>query len=124
MSRRIRITKSCPGDAGAAGARARELGCAAAERAARRAAHGLVRDMKAHELAPHGAAVVVRSLVDPHRVTGAHARPHAAERDLYRRAVEAALAEDGLQVLRLEEARVRATAAKRLSHSPSGWTTC
>jgi len=108
------------GIAGDAGARARERGCTAAENAARRATHGLVADMQAHQLAPHGAAIVVRSLADPRRVSGAHARAHAEERTLYRRAVEAAFAEHGLDVLQLEEARVRAAAAKGLSQSAKG----
>src|SRR5882762_9195832 len=54
--------------AGAAGERARALGCRAAERAAGRAVRTLVDEMKAHGLEPRGAAIVVRSLVDPVRV--------------------------------------------------------
>jgi hypothetical protein len=104
-------------DAGAEGERARVLGCAAAERAARRAARTLVDDMKSHGLDPSGAAIVARSFVDPRRVTGAHPRAHAAERKLYCESVRAALEECGVPVLALEEKRVRSAAAERLGRS-------
>ncbi len=105
------------GDTGAAGERARILGCEAAEKAARRAARTLVDDMKSHGLEPCGAAIVARSLVDPARVTGSHARAHAEERRLYCATVEAALAECRVPVTKLEEKRVRAVAAERLGQT-------
>ena len=105
------------GGRSAEGERARVRGCKAARAAVRRAIRRLVTDMRAHGLEPRGAAIVTRRLVDPARVTGAHARAHAEERNLYRAAVEAAIAECGVAVTTLEEKRVRAAAAATLERS-------
>jgi hypothetical protein len=104
-------------NAGPEGEQARMRGCNAAEAAARRATRRLVDDMKAHGLEPCGAAIVAASLVDPARVTGAHARAHAEERKLYRCAVEAELEACGVPVGALAEKNVRKSAAARLGRS-------
>jgi hypothetical protein len=103
------------GDAGAAGERARILGCKAAERAVHSAMRTLVSDMRAHGLEPRAAAIVVRSLIEPKRVRGVHPRAHAEERKLYCSAVAASLAECGVRAATFEERAVRASAAKILA---------
>ena len=102
------------GDRGPEGVRARRRGCAAAGSAARRAIRSLVRDMRSHGLDPRGAAVVVASLADPVRVSGAHARAHAEEARLYREAVASALHASGLRVAMFLEKSVRSVAVAQL----------
>jgi hypothetical protein len=105
------------GERGADGARGRRRGCAAAGKAAPRAVRSLVRDMRAHDLEPRGATIVVPSLADPARISGAHARAHAEESRLYRDAVASALGACGLCVALLLEKDVRAAAVAKLGAS-------
>jgi len=106
------------GETGRSGELARKRGCEAASRATAGAVRRLLADMRAHGLEPHGAALVVRSLADPARVNGAHARAHAAELALYRSALEHALAEGSVPVRHIAEKSLRAEAAARLERSP------
>lgn len=105
------------GDSGPAGGRARRRGCQAAQKASRRAVRALVGEMRSHGLEPCGAGVVVSSLVDPVRVSGAHPRAHAEEGKLYREAVEAALRICGLRFTTLLEKNLRAVASERLGRT-------
>jgi hypothetical protein len=93
---------------------ARVRSCRAAEAGVRRAIRLLLDDMKELELAPHGAGIVATRPIDPARVRGAHARAHAAERELYLDAVVAALGESGVPTVVAPEKRIRAEAAARL----------
>jgi hypothetical protein len=105
------------GDRGADGVRARRRGCAAANEAARRAVRALVRDMRSHGLDPRRAAIVVGGLAEPARIPGAHARAHAEEITLFRKAVESALDACGLRVETLLGEAVRAAAVAKLGVS-------
>jgi hypothetical protein len=102
------------GESGSAGEQARRRGCEAARRVSRQVIRALVNEMRRHGLEPSTATVVARSLADPARIGGAHARAHAEERRLYREAVEAALRGCGLEVVTLVENTLRAAATKRL----------
>ena len=108
------------GTRSADGERARRRGCQAARNAAQRAVRNLVNDMKSHGLEPHGAAIVVSSLVDPARMnTGPHARAHAEEERLYRQVIEDTLATRGLRVTIFLDAKLRDEAVKRLPEQTS-----
>jgi hypothetical protein len=102
------------GESGSAGEQARRRGCEAARRVSRQVIRALVNEMRRHGLEPSTATVIARSLADPARIGGAHARAHAEERKLYREAVEAALRGCGLEVVTLVENTLRAAATKRL----------
>ena len=106
------------GDASEAARGARIRGCAAANASVRRAIAQLVAEMRAHDFAPCGATLVVDRIRDPARVRGAHPRAHQAERELYRLAVVAALAEAGLTAAVFLEARLRGAASRALRRSP------
>jgi len=106
------------GDTGEAGRAARVRGCAAANTSVRRAIGQLLADMRAHGFAPRGATLVVDRIRDPARVRGAHPRAHQAERELYREAVVAALAEAEVPASLLLDTRIRAAARERLKRSP------
>jgi hypothetical protein len=103
---------------GSAGAQARRRGCAAARRSSGRAISTLVNEMRRHGLEPSRATVVVRTVADPARGAGAHARAHAEERRLYREAVETALRGCRLRVATIVEKRLRAVATERLGRGP------
>jgi hypothetical protein len=105
------------GDRGSAGTQARQRGCQAARKAARRAIRTLVGDMRAYGLEPCGAAIVVSSLIDPVRVAGAHPRAHAEEGKLYRDAVAAALRACRLPCTTCVDKNFRTVAAERLGHT-------
>jgi hypothetical protein len=77
---------------GPAGVEARGRACAAALEASERAIGALVNELQARGHEPTGAAIVASSLTPPERIAGAHARAHAEEGALFRRAVEDALA--------------------------------
>ncbi|HTO08839.1 MAG TPA: hypothetical protein VMR86_17455, partial [Myxococcota bacterium] len=77
----------------------------------RRAIRGLLEEMQERALAPCGAGVVVVRPVDPARVRGAHARAHAAERQLYLDAVLACFAQADVPIVVSVDERVRAEAA-------------
>ena len=102
------------GDRAVEGARARRRGCTAASTAAQRAVRSLVRDMRAHGLDPTGAAIVVASLTEPARIAGAHARAHAEEVALYRKAVECALDACGVRGATFLGENVRSAAVPTL----------
>ena len=102
------------GDRGSAGEQARRHGCEAACHAAQRAVHTFLDEMRSHGLEPCGVALVAASIVDPERITGAHARAHAREDKLYREAVESTLAGRGLRVVTYLEKNLGAVAARRL----------
>lgn len=102
------------GNRGAAGGQARRRGCEAAYRASRRAIHTLLDDMRAHGLEPCGAALVASIGVDPERIVGAHARAHAREDLLYREAVETALVERDIRIVRFIDNELRDMALRRL----------
>jgi len=73
--------------------------------------------MRGHGHAPCGATLAVESFADPERVRGAHPRAHQAERALYREAVVAALASEGVAATVLLDQKLRATASQRLGRS-------
>jgi hypothetical protein len=102
-------------DHSAAGVQAQLRGCQAARKASRRAIRALVSAVKAHDLEPHGAAVVTSSLDNPERARSAHGRAHAQEDRLYFEAVERALAECALRVVTLCAKDLRDEADRRLA---------
>jgi hypothetical protein len=105
------------GSGGALKERAYRNGCDAARRSSRRAVHRLIGEMRAHGLRPRGVGIVVGSLADPTHVHGAHARTHAQERVLYRKAVEAAFAGHRMQVMRFLDKSLRRSAPARLERA-------
>jgi hypothetical protein len=102
-------------DHSAAGRQAQLRGCRAARKASRRAIRALVSAVRAHDLEPHGAAVVTSSLDDPERVPRAHGRAHAQEDRLYRDAVESTLVECALHVVTFCAKDLRSEADRRLA---------
>ena len=106
------------GDPSDAAREARVRGCAAANASVRRAIAQLLADMRAHGFAPRGATLLVDRIREPARVRGAHPRAHRAERELYRNAVSAALAEARLPAAVVLDAKIRAAASRSLRRSP------
>lgn len=105
------------GDRGDAGLQARQRGCEAAYNAARRASHMLLDEMISHGLEPCRVALVASSIVDPERISGAHARAHARENKLYTDAVKTALTGRGLRVQTFLERDLRPMAISRLQRT-------
>jgi hypothetical protein len=99
---------------GSADEEAQRRGCEAARRTSVQVIRAFVDDIRGHHFEPSAATIVARSVADPGRTRGAHARAHAEERKLYREAVEAALRGRDVEVVTLVENTLRAVAAQRL----------